>query len=222
MAHFKTYLRTDPELQNVLANQGKAIAENIHTQMARQYFEDIGQDDEEREVVVHQGFTPLKPGAAITSNDIKPLHWSPDDKRTISQYVYGSFSRCAYDKQKFHSDTERVLAQILERDSLRWLRPVQGQFNIYYRRGVERPEYVPDFVAATSAANLLIETKKAMDIESDDVKAKAKEAVEWCAHASDYSAKHGGKPWRYLLIPHDAVVVNATLGALATRFALRT
>lgn len=28
------------------------------------------------------------------------------------------------------------------------------------------------------------------------------------------------KPWRYLLIPHDAVQVNATLGALAARFAL--
>ena len=134
--------------------------------------------------------------------------------------VYGGFAKCAYTYQKFQADTERVLAQILERDAVRWLRPVQGQFNIFYRRGVEQPEYVPDFVASTLAANLLIESKKAMDIESDDVKAKAKAAVVWCAHASDYSAQHGGKPWRYLLIPHDAVVVNATLGALAVKFAL--
>ena len=112
------------------------------------------------------------------------------------------------------------MAQILERDALRWLRPVQGQFNIYYRRSVEQPEYVPDFVASTLTANLLIETKKAMDIDSEDVKAKAKAAVVWCAHASDYSAQYGGKPWRYLLIPHDAVQVNATLGALTTRFAV--
>ncbi|MBI3683699.1 MAG: hypothetical protein HY235_25270, partial [Acidobacteria bacterium] len=86
------------------------------------------------------------------------------------------------------------------------------------RRGVEQPEYVPDFVAATSETNLLIETKRAMDVDSDDVKAKAKAAVAWCAHASDYSAKHGGKPWRYLLIPHDAVVVNATLSALTATY----
>ena len=85
---------------------------------------------------------------------------------------------------------------------------------------LDTAEYVPDFVASTLAANLLIETKKAMDIDSDEVKAKAKAAVEWCAHASDYSTRHGGKPWRYLLISHDAVVVNATLGALAARFAL--
>ncbi len=112
-----------------------------------------------------------------------------------------------------------MLAQILERDALRWFRPVQGQFNIYYRRGFEQPEYVPDFVAATSAINFLIETKKAMDMNSDDVTAKAKAAVQWCVHASDYSAKHGGKPWLYLLIPHDAVQLNATLDALETRFA---
>ena len=216
VAHFKTYLMTDAELHNVLANQGKAIAENIHAQMAQQYFEDIG----ESEVVVHQGFTPLKPSAVTTEGEVLTLQQTPAEKSKIATVVYGGFAKCAYTYQKFQSDTERVLAQILERDALRWLRPVQGQFNIYYRRGVEQPEYVPDFVASTLAANLLIETKKAMDIDSEDVKAKAKAAVVWCAHASDYSAQHGGKPWRYLLIPHDAVQVNATLGALATRFAL--
>lgn len=214
VAHFRTYLKADAELHNVLANHGKAIAENIHAQMAQQYFEDIG----ESEVVVHQGFTPLKPSAVTTEGEVLTLQQTPTEKSKIAAAVYGGFARCAYTFQKFQSDTERVLAQILERDSMRWLRPVQGQFNIYYRRGVEQPEYVPDFVAATSAANLLIETKKAMDIDSDDVRAKARAAVEWCAHASDYAAKHGGKPWRYLLIPHDAVVVNATLLALSAKF----
>ncbi|MDP2794030.1 MAG: DEAD/DEAH box helicase family protein [Sulfurisoma sp.] len=216
VAHFRGYLKTDAELHNVLANQCKAIAENIHAQMADQYYEDPG----ESEVVVSQGFTPLKPGAAIASDDIKPLHWSPDDKRTISQFVYGGFSRCAYDYQKFHSDTERVLAQILERDALRWLRPVAGQCNIYYRRGVDRQEaeYIPDFVVATPDANLLIETKAAKDMNDPEVMAKANKAVLWCGNASGYSKKYGGKHWKYLLIPHDAVVVNATLGAL-TKFA---
>ncbi len=100
-------------------------------------------------------------------------------------------------------------------------RPVQGQFNIYYRRGIEQPEYVPDFVAATVAANLLIKTKKAMDVNTDDVRAKAKAAVAWCTHATDYSTQHGGKPWRYLLIPHDAVAVSATLAALVPKFELK-
>ena len=207
VAHFKTYLKTDAELHNVLANQGKAIAENIHAQMALHYFEDIG----ESEVVVSQGFTPLKPSAVTTEGEVLPLHQPPADRSRIASVVYGGFVKCAYTFQKFQSDTERVLAQILERDALRWFRPVQGQFNIYYRRGAEQPEYVPDFVAATPDANLLIETKKAADMGSDEVKAKAKAAKEWCAHASAYSMLHGGKPWRYLLIPHDAVLVNKML-----------
>lgn len=215
VAHFRIYLKTEVELHNVLANQGKAIADNIHAQMAQHYFEDIG----ESEVVVSQGFTPLKPSPVTTEGAVLPLHQPPADRSRIAAFVYGGFARCAYTYQKFHSDTERVLAQILERDAQRWFRPAQGQFNIYYRRGVEQPEYLPDFVAATPDANLLIETKKAADVDSDEVQAKAKAAVEWCAHASAYSARHGAKPWRYLLIPHDAVQVNATLGAPA-RFAL--
>ena len=214
VAHFKSYLNNEEELHNILGNYGKTISKNIHLQMTHHFDEGASGS----EVVVSQGFTPLKPGAATADGDIRPLHWAPEDKRTIAQYVYGGFSRCAYDRQKFQSDTERILAQILERDSLRWFRPVQGQFNIYYRRGAVQPEYVPDFAAATADANLLIEAKKVMDIDTVEVQAKAKAALEWCQHASEYSAKHGGKPWRYVLIPHDAVSVNATLGALAVRF----
>ena len=217
VAHFKTYLKTDAELHNVLGNQGKAISENIRAQMVLHYFEDMGESD----VVERQGFTPLKPSAVTTEGEVLPLHQPPADRSRIATVVYGGFSRCAYTHQKFQSDTERMLAQILERDSLRWLRPVAGQFNIYYRRGVEQPEYVPDFVAATTDANLLIETKKAGDVRTDDVIAKAKAASEWCANATTYSALHGGKPWRYLLIPHDAVQVNKTLAALTMTFQQR-
>ena len=218
VTHFKTYLKTDDELHNVLANQGKAIAENMHAQMAEHYFEDIG----EYEVVVVQGFAPLKASAVTTEGDVLPLHQPPADRSRIAAVVYGGFTRCAYTFQKFQSDTERMLAQILERDALRWLRPVQGQFNIYYRRGTEQPEYVPDFVAATSEANLLIETKRVTDIDTDEVKAKAEAAALWCSRASAYSVQHGGKPWRYLLIPHDEVAVNRTLAALVAGYERKT
>ena len=214
VGHFQSYLKTEGELHSVLANQGKAIAENLHSQMTLHYFEDIG----ESEVIVSQGFTPLKQSAITTEGDVLPLHQAPPDRSKIATLVYGGFSRCAYTYQKFHSDTERVLAQILERDSQLWLRPVNGQFNIYYRRGADQPEYVPDFVAALPDMNLLIETKKATDVDSGDVQAKAKAATRWCAHASKYAATYSQKPWRYLLIRHDAVASNVTLKSLADRF----
>jgi type III restriction enzyme len=216
VAHFKTYLKTDDELHNILGNYGKTIAENIHLQMALHYYEDIS----ESEIVISQGFTPLKQCAFTAEGDILPLHQTPNEKGKIAQYVYGGFNKCAYPVQKFHSDTERVLACVLERDAVRWFRPVAGQFNIYYRSGANQPEYVPDFVAATADFNLIIETKAAKDMNAADVKAKADAAATWCKNAKDYSQAQGGRPWKYLLVPHDAVAHNVTLSALAGRFGL--
>ncbi len=214
VAHFKNYLKTEDELHNILGNHGKTIAENIYHQMSQHYFEDISESN----VVIGAGFTPLKPCAFTAEGEVLPLHQAPAEKGKIAQYVYGGFSKCAYPVQKFHSDTERVLASILERDARRWFRPVAGQFNIYYRAGVSQPEYIPDFVAATAEYNLLIETKAVKDMEATDVKAKADAAVIWCKNASDNSIKYGGKPWRYLLIPHDIVASNVTLVALVDRY----
>ncbi len=214
VAHFKGYLKTEDELHNILGNHGKTIAENIHLQMILHYYEDISESD----VVVNQGFTPLKPCAFTAEGDVLPLHQAPAEKSKIAQYVYGGFTKCAYPVQKFHSDTERILATILERDARRWFRPVAGQFNIYYRAGVSQPEYIPDFVAAIANLNLIIETKAAKDMEAPDVKAKADAAVVWCKNASTYSVQNGGKPWRYMLIPHTAIAVNKTLDGLAGQF----
>ncbi len=221
VTHFQTYLTDDDALHNVLANYAKPIADIIHTQMAKHYVEESAGSD----VVVSQGFVPLKPCAFTAKDDVKPLHWAPDDKRTIGQYLYGGFMRCAYPYQKFHSDTERILATVLERQAKRWFRPASGQFNIYYRSGASQPEYIPDFVAQLPDMVLLIETKKAQEVaaaqESEtDVKAKAEQATLWCKHASDYAKTVGGKPWKYLLVPHDAVAANVTLENLIARYSM--
>ncbi|WP_424196077.1 DEAD/DEAH box helicase [Ampullimonas aquatilis] len=215
VVHFRSKQPDEAAVHNILGNHGRAIAENIHLQMAKHYQEDSAGS----EVIVSQGFMPLKPCAFTAKDEVKPLHWTPDDKRTIGQYVYGGFQRCAYAFQKFHSDTERILATVLEREARRWFRPVSGQFNIYYRAGVNQPEYIPDFVVALDDITLMIETKKAREVteaqESEtEVKAKADQAVIWCKNASDYAAKVGGKPWAYLLIPHNMVFSNMTIDAL--------
>jgi type III restriction enzyme len=87
--------------------------------------------------------------------------------------------------------------------------------------GLDQPEYVPDFVAATPETNLLIETKRAGDVQTEEVQTKAHAAMQWCEHASTYARQHGTRPWKYLLIPHDEVVVNATLAKLAVTFDVR-
>ena len=63
----------------------------------------------------------------------------------------------------------------------------------------------------------MLEPKAANQMDDVVVLAKKKVAVEWCANATAYAVNHGGKPWRYLLIPHDEIAANMTLTALALR-----
>lgn len=136
------------------------------------------------------------------------------------RYVYGGFKRCLYEHQSFQSDEERLFAVVIdsehEPEVLRWVKPASKQFQIEYRRG-ER--YEPDFVVETKAEKLIVEIKARRDLEDDTVKTKAKAARTWVGHANDHAGSYGGKPWRYVLIPHDAMLANASLAGLAAKFA---
>jgi type III restriction enzyme len=57
-------------------------------------------------------------------------------------------------------------------------------------------------------------------LDAPEVRAKKEAAVRWCKRASDFSQTHGGKPWKYLLIPQDAIADNMTLAWLAGQFAI--
>jgi type III restriction enzyme len=51
----------------------------------------------------------------------------------------------------------------------------------------------------------MLEPKMRKEMEDPVVLAKKEVAVSWCANASAHAISHGGKPWRYLLIPHDVI-----------------
>ena len=108
---------------------------------------------------------------------------------------------------------------ILDRESLKWFRPAKGQFQIYYRWQGEHPEYQPDFVAETDDIIYMLEPKMSTQMTDPQVLAKKEVAVKWCQQASEYMQQHGGKPWRYVLIPHDAIAENMTIRGLADRYA---
>jgi type III restriction enzyme len=110
------------------------------------------------------------------------------------------------------------MAIILDRDASRWFRPVKGQFQIFYKIGHDQQEYQPDFVGEAPDAIYMIETKAASAMGDAEVLAKRDAGANWCEHATDYALKHGGKPWRYLLIPHDVVAENMTLAGLADKY----
>ena len=73
------------------------------------------------EVKISKGFTELK-GSAYAASATEPLlnfRVSPADKSNMAKYLFGGFSKCLHPVQKFHSDSERRLAVILERDALK-------------------------------------------------------------------------------------------------------
>ena len=143
---------------------------------------------------------------------------SPPDKSNMAKYLFGGFARCLYPVQKFDSEAERKLAVILDRDAIKWFKPAKGQFQIFYRDGADHLEYQPDFVAETAEAIFMLEPKASNQMDDPIVLAKKDAAVKWCANASNHAQSYGGKPWRYLLIPHDEIAENITLSALAARF----
>jgi hypothetical protein len=42
--------------------------------------------------------------------------------------------------------------------------------------------------------------------------------TKWTGYANEHAGETGGKEWRYVLVPHDAVGPSATLAGLVARY----
>jgi type III restriction enzyme len=127
--------------------------------------------------------------------------------------MFTGFKKCFFPTLKFDSDSERMLACILERDDdvRRWLRPPERIFQIDYRHG---EGYEPDFVVETETGKFMVEVKRRSDLEHPDVLDKKEAAVAYCKHATQAT----GIQWSYILIPHDAVIDSASFGGMVSKF----
>jgi type III restriction enzyme len=171
---------------------------------------------------VSKGFTALKSNAytASATDEIKPFRMTLSDPTSIKRYLFGGFTKCLYELQKFDVDSERRFAVILEDDGdvLKWFKPARSQFQIYYNKD---SGYEPDFVVEAKSGLFLCEPKRADQMQNPEVLAKKDAAVDWCKYATEHAQEHGGKAWRYLLIPHDALTGNMSLAGLASRYAVK-
>jgi type III restriction enzyme len=64
----------------------------------------------------------------------------------------------------------------------------------------------------------MLEPKARNEMTDPEVFAKRDVAVTWCRHANGHAVTYSGKPWKYVLIPHDAIVDNMTVTGLAAHF----
>jgi len=213
--HLRSYL-SEEDTRNVLIYHQKPLAAFAHAQMQEHQWEKAAGYD----VVVSKGFTDLKPSAytAREGEPVQDFRQTVDDRSRISQMLFGGFQRGLYSVQKFDSDTERRLAVILDRDSHKWFRPASGQFQISYKLGVSQHDYQPDFVAETADCIYMLEPKAKNEMSTPEVLAKKEAAVIWCTRATTHTLSNGGKPWRYVLVPHDVIAENMTLAGLVKQF----
>ncbi|MEO8601467.1 MAG: DEAD/DEAH box helicase family protein [bacterium] len=212
VAHLRSYLATDADVRNVVLYYQRPLAEFIHAQMWAHRQE----APVEYDVEVRKGFTEVRCGATTLRGDdsVRDFHETVTDRQRIGQMLFGGFQHCLCRQQKFASDSERKLALVLDRHANKWFRPTRGQFQIFYRLGIETSEYVPDFVAESDEVRYLIEVKARGELESPEVRAKTDAALRWCSHANEHARVNDGRPWRYLLIPHDAIAENLDLAGL--------
>lgn len=217
VAHLNSYL-SQQDTESLLKTASRQLADFIWSQLKQQMWmtptDYIGR--------VTQGFDILHPATFNYASGEQPRNFRTQlqqgEKSRIRQMVFTGFSKCCYPFQKFDSaDGEWRLAQVLEDETsvLKWMKPAPGQFRIEYKNG---RNYEPDFVVETESAYLLMEPKKATEVDSEKVQTKARAAVRWCRYANDHASESDNKPWRYLLIPHDEIHLGRSVDGLLQSF----
>ena len=216
--HLKDYLKDDDAVKNVLQYHRRMLVELIHKQMQKHFHQNHAGFD----VHTAAGYTTLRPGSGtVAAGETARNFRDPVEQRImIRGMLFGGFAKCLYPAQKFDSDTERRFSVVLENDDevQKWFKPNPGNFQIHLPG---EASYEPDFVVETRTAKFICEPKAANEIDSAEVNTKAAAATQWCQYATEHEGRNGGKPWRYLLIPHDVILDNKTLQGLAATYTYR-
>jgi len=195
----------DPAKLHFLIRQSKKlIAARIYEQMKAHHKLKQGEYTEPKVLP----FVKIEPWSFnVQSETPRDYRETITQKSMITKLLFSGFTKACHETYKFDSSTEKDFANILESDAsvIKWMRPAPNQFRIYWDNNSKR--YEPDFVVETTDAIFLVETKEAGQIDSEEVQLKKQAAEQYCRYASAYTQKYGGKPWKYLLIPHDQVTI---------------
>jgi len=136
----------------------------------------------------------------------------------VPKYVFRGFEKACHFEYKFDSKTEQDLAFVLENDNkvLKWLRPANNQFRIYWDNNSKR--YEPDFIIETEDTIYMVEPKSAANINDADVLDKKEAALKYCKYTTEFTSQNSGKPWKYLLVPHNEISRTINFDLLIAKF----
>lgn len=217
IAKFKEYL-SDEEIENVVQYHKSEIGRFIYQQMMEHFY--VETPEFEKPVIDVKPFTKIEDHnySKYTQDQIRAYQETINPTSAIPTKIFTGFKKAYHLLYKFDSKAEKDFSIILEQDNnvIKWLRPAPNQFKIYWQHNSS--QYRPDFIAETSENIYMIEIKRETEIDNAEVIDKARAAMEYCKYASEYTSVNGGKPWKYVLIPHNAVQTNMSFDYLSKQF----
>lgn len=217
---YETYL-DEHQIINVIQLYRKDISRFIFAQMKEHFY----YETPEYEKPVVYPFTNIEEHnySKFTNDDIYHYTLTITPTEDIPKKIFSGFKKACHMLYKFDSKTEKDFAIILEDECntvKKWLRPSINQFKIYWQNNSKL--YHPDFVVETHDSIYIVETKKSKDVNTNEVQEKAKAALTYCKNATEYTTQHGGKPWKYVLIPHEDVKINMSFEILVKKYEIKS
>jgi len=219
VAELETNLKEGEDIRKLMFQWRRLIANRVYTQMMQHF---RLQEPEYIKPNV-KPFTRIEEWSGTTLKGFGRKDYREDNfpASQVTKYVYSGFEKSCHFEYKFDSRSEQTLAYVLENDkaATKWLRPAPNQFRIYWQHNSKL--YEPDFIAETDDCIYMIEVKAANEINDAEVQEKAAAAIKYCNYATEYTAEHGGKPWKYALLPHDKIAKNSSFKGIGSPYILK-
>ncbi|HRX30171.1 MAG TPA: hypothetical protein P5235_12340, partial [Saprospiraceae bacterium] len=212
----KANIEDEGKLSQAIFQFKSAIANKIYTQM-KQHFVLHSADYIEPKVFPFNRIEEWN-FSALVHDGKKDYRDVVTPTQAIPKYVFCGFEKACHFEYKFDSKAEQDFAFILENDItiIKWLRPAPNQLRIYWDNNSKR--YEPDFIVETNDAIFMIEVKRSDQTEDRAVLDKKSAAERFCSYATQFTSANGGKPWRYLLLPHNEVNRTSSMNYLIAKF----
>jgi type III restriction enzyme len=198
------------DLPTLVRQSRKIIAERIWRQMLIHFKQSLPVYSEPNvlpftKIEQFGSNTLLKDGFKYFRDNVTPSE--------CKKIVFTGFEKSCHSQYKFDSNSEKTLSEILEidKDVLKWLRPAEKQFRIYWNNS---KLYHPDFVVECKDVIYLVEVKASNEVDTTEVQAKKKAAELYCKYATEFNLKHGKKSWKYVIFPHDKIQLNVSFNSL--------
>ena len=170
--------RSEEDLENIVLYNKRGIGKYIYAQLQQHfYLESSGFE----EPLVYP-FDRIKPHnfSKYTADSVHHYTGTITPTNTIPSKVFSGFKKACHNLYKFDSKSEKDFAAILEKDTdvLKWLRPADSQFELYWKFNSKR--YHPDFVVETADTIFMVEIKAEKDIDDTEVQEKAEAGKKYC------------------------------------------